>query len=680
MQNQTSKFKIGTRSSPLALRQVDEIRELFRAQNINVEFEVVSFLSAGDKNKQTSLMENNQDDFFTDTIDLALLNGDIDCAVHSAKDLPKTIHSGLEMIALTKGKNPADAFIGKSLLKDLPVGAKVGTSSLLRKNELKKYYPNIVTVDIRGTIEERIAKFENGLIDGVIIAAAALERLQLTDKITEILPWETVPLQGQLAVLSRKDDEALRRKFSSIDVRKYFGTVTLVGAGPGDPGLITLKGIKALESAECVLYDYLVHPDIIQFANKAEKIFVGKRKGVHTLSQAKLSRLIRDKAKEGKQIVRLKGGDPFIFGRGAEELNYLRSYHIQVDVIPGVSSATGIPASLGVPLTARDISSSVAFISAHQKEDEASDPIHIPDVDTCVFLMGLTKLDLICQTFLQNHWAESTPVLIVSRGTMPDQQLVLGTLMDIQDKIKQTPVQQPALIIVGRVINFYDQTHEKKSVILYTGTNPKQYAAFGDVIHFPMIQISKAEIPQEEINKIGNSVHDYDYILVTSRFGIQYFFENLDAQKIKYDKKRLSIIAIGKSTASAIRRFQIEPVLTAAVETSEGLLEAIHHQLDVEGKKILFPRSAIPNPYLKEGLTKLGAVVDEWAVYQNTIPQKRPLPEKKIDQIIFTSPSTVMNFLKHYGKIPEHWGILSKGTYTRKPLIEAGYQSQLILS
>ena len=371
------KLKVGSRGSRLALAQVEEVFCLLSQQGFKVEYENVVFDTRGDKDKQTSLLENPADNFFTDTIDRALLNGGIDIAVHSAKDLPQSFPEGLKILALTAPLDETDAFVGKTDFADLPSGSRVGTSSLLRRESIKRLNPLVEPVDIRGTIEERLALLEQNVYDGLIVATCALKRLGLEGKIKNIMPWPATPLQGQLAVVGRREAAArLSRVFSAIDARRTYGCVTLVGAGPGDPELITLKGIRALEKADCVFYDYLVDQRLLEHAPRAEKIYAGKRKGEHSLAQTELSRMLREKACSGKNVVRLKGGDPLVFGRGADELEYLRAYHIEVKIVPGITSATGLPSVLGIPLTARGVSSSVAFLSGHREgERSASDEL-----------------------------------------------------------------------------------------------------------------------------------------------------------------------------------------------------------------------------------------------------------------------------------------------------------------
>ncbi len=675
-----TKIKVGSRSSPLALAQVEEILVLLKRKGIKVSFERKVYNPKGDQDKITPLTQNTADDFFTDALDAALLQGEIDIAIHSAKDLPQQINSNLEIFALTQSLDDTDAFVGKIKFSELKPGAKVGTSSLLRQKSVKELNPTLQCVDIRGAIQERIQILERGDCDGIVVATIALKRLGLAHLIKDIMPWEGTPLQGSLAVVGKRGREDLKKIFTQIDIRKKFGKVYLVGAGPGDPGLITVKGLKILKKADCIFYDYLAPKEILKHAPKAQKVYVGKRKGEHTLPQSELNKLIRQKVIQGKTVVRLKGGDPLIFGRGADEIEYLRAYHIHVEIIPGVSSATGLASLLGIPLTARGISSSVAFLSGHEPEEKSGElklPA-IPQVDTIVFLMGLTKLSEIILSLKKKNWKETTPTIVISKGTYLDEKIVVGTLRDIEKKVSQEKLEPPALIIAGEVVKFYNPP-QKKEAILYTGTNPLKYERLGSIIHLPMIKIKEAKLTAQQRQRLFAELDSCDIILLTSRFGVHYFLKILSKKKYNIALlKGKQWIAIGEETAAALREHDIEPGFVAQEESSEGLVKELEEQFPLRGKKILFPRSSLPNPYLKEKLTALGNSVKEIVVYENVKPTKRKLPEDGIQKIIFTSPSTVKNFIKDYKKIPSRWKVLSKGTLTQKTLSELGYQSEVI--
>ncbi|MDO8674793.1 MAG: uroporphyrinogen-III C-methyltransferase [Candidatus Omnitrophota bacterium] len=672
-----SSLKIGSRSSRLALAQVKEIVRLVEAQNsASLQYQLITYTTAGDRDKKTSLTRQPGDDFFTDTLDQALLKGDIDIAVHSAKDLPQHIPAGLEIFALTETLDDRDAWVGLRAFADLPKGTKVGTSSILRQKQIKELRPDVHIVDIRGTIEERIELVKQGKVDGIVVAACALKRLGLEKKIKDIFPWEGMALQGQLAVVGRAKDTALRNLFKAIDVRTRYGKVILAGAGPGDPDLITVKAIKALKKADCVFYDYLADTRLLNYAPQAEHIYAGKRKGKHTFSQEELSRMLKEKAMAGKNVVRLKGGDPLVFGRGADEITYLRSYHVPVSVIPGISSATGIPADLMVPLTARGIASSVAFISGHEEGEGATHtkPIPIPKVDTIIFLMGLTKLDMIVTSLKKAKWPDTTPIMIISKGTRPDERIVKGTLANIETAAKKSGLKPPALIIAGATVNFYQDVPGKN--ILYLGTNPSYYRKFGTIIHWPVIDIKPVIFDEKQRNKLEKDLARADLVVVTSRFGVECFMKTIKGDAFAGKK----FAAIGSHTSDCLLEYGIIPFIVAQEETAQGLLEALLDVMDVKGKHILFPRSSLPNPFLKDALTENGAEVMEWAVYENVKPPKRDLPAVPIDQVIFTSPSTVKNFLADYGTIPAHWDILAKGPVTAKALKEAGYEPTTLLT
>lgn len=680
----TEKINAGSRGSKLALAQVKEVFSLLEKKGKRLEHDLVVYVTKGDKDKKTPLSDGAPDDFFTDTLDEALLAGDVDITIHSAKDLPKVIKNGIAVFAITESLDETDAFVGKVKIADLKPGAKVGTSSTLRKEFIQNLNPNITIVDIRGTIEERLSVVDEDKIDGVIVATCALKRLGLTNRITDVLPYDTTALQGQLAVVGREQDIRLREIFSNIDVRKKYGKVTLVGAGPGDPDLITLKAVKILQETDCVFYDYLIDKKLLEHAKKAEKIYVGKRKGEKVLAQSELSKMLRQKAQQGKNVVRLKGGDPLIFGRGADEIEYLHSYFIETQVIPGVSSATGIPSSLGIPLTARGIASSVAFVSGHSEDEDSANPlpVAIPKVDMIVFLMGLTKLGIIVESLRIAGWKETVPVIIVSKGSYPDEKIVCGAIENIEKLAAQEKLDQPALIVAGETVKFWQkkQSATKTKNILYLGTNPEKYRMLGNIIHLPMIDIVKKQFSPQEYRNLVESLEKYQLVILTSRFAVKYFMEIIGQEG--YSIVNLGFIdfaAVGQDTAKELRSYRIDPKVIASVETSEGLLANLLKEYNLKDKKILFPRSALPNPYLMDELKKRGAEVTELTVYDNKKPTKADISFEHVDQVFFTSPSTVKNFLEDYGTIPSHWKILCKGAPTQKALKDAGYESEVLI-
>ena len=672
-------IKIASRSSPLALAQIEEIIRDLKAQGVEFSYENLKFETAGDKDKTTPLTES-RDDFFTDVIDSAILEGKADIAIHSAKDLPQNLHEDLKIFALTPGLDDKDAWVGRMHWKDLPPKSKVGTSSVLRQKQILQMRPDVTIVNIRGTINERMQLIKESKVDGIVVAACAMKRLGLEAQIKDIFPWEGMPLQGQLAVVGRRNDHELEGLFNSIDVRRHYGKVILVGAGPGDHELMTLKGVKALEGADCVFYDYLVDAGLLKYAPQAEHIYAGKRKGAHSLSQEDLSRLLKEKALAGKRVIRLKGGDPLIFGRGADEIQYLRAYHIDVEIIPGISSATGIPSSLGIPLTARGISSSVAFLSGHEEDEDKDHPkaVSVPKADTLVFLMGLTKLKIILDSLQKSGWPQTTPIMIIANGTKLQEQIVKGTLSTIGSLVQAQDLKPPALIIVGKTIEFYKPS--PKPTFLHCGTHPDMYRQLGKIVHWPMIDIMPATLSEAQQKYLLQAFGTADIIVCTSWYAGEYLCKELLSidPKVKITNKIFAVI--GQRTQKALQDYDIQAAIVSQEETAQGLLKAMVKNLDLKGKRILFPRSSLPNPFLKEALIARGALVTEITIYKNTKPAKRDLPSVNIDGVIFTSPSTVRNFLTDYGTISGSWQIFAKGPVTLKTLQDAGYNHATPLS
>lgn len=232
------------------------------------------------------------------------------------------------------------------------------------------------------------------------------------------------------------------------------GKLTVVGAGPGDVDLITLKGVKALQSADVVLYDALVSKELLAYAPKAEKIFVGKRKGCYAYQQEQINDLIVERAQQGKYVVRLKGGDPFVFGRGAEEMEHAAAYGVEVAVVPGISSSVSVPASQHIPVTKRGAAESFWVITGTTKEHKLSKDVALAAKSsaTVIILMGMSKLGEIIQLF-KNEGKENIPVAIIQNGTTKNEKIGIGTVASIENKAKEQQLANPAIIIIGEVVN-----------------------------------------------------------------------------------------------------------------------------------------------------------------------------------------------------------------------------------
>ena len=647
-----------SRKSPLAIIQVEEVRlQLEKALGTEVLFNVATVSSIGDKDKKSSLMSKDiPADFFTRELDDAIITGNADIAIHSAKDLPYPLHSELEIAALTIAANQSDSLVSKNNLKleQLPYGARIGTSSEARKNQLLKIRPDFQIISIRGTIEERIQQVKNGHIDALIVATCALNRLGLNHLIAEELPFATHPLQGHLAVVIKKGNHELKTLFSSIDTQKKRGHVSIAGFGPGNPELATQKCLNALKQADAIFYDDLLDDSFLE-NYKAEKVYVGKRKGKHSFSQDDINEQLYKAAVTGKKVVRLKGGDPLIFGRGSEEYHYLASRLITAEIIPGISSALAAAADAIIPLTARGLSSSVAFLSGHDLVK-----LKIPQTDTLVFYMGASNQQALALKLQSEGWSASTPVAVIQNASLPNVRTEYYSINSLVNT-KET-LESPCIMIVGNTASRDNQLLPKRW--LYTGTSVNDFNEQGIAVHTPLIEINKLELTDEIINTLED-IHSYNRIIFTSRHGVKAFFNCLfELGKDARYLQNIEITPIGKTTAASLKQYGILANPPAVNDDSDALVNWFKDN-HIHSEKILIPRSAIGLPVIPKGLRALGNVVNDLSVYTTRLP-KSYIRQNLEDfyGVIFTSPSTVSNFLEVYGSIPSHLKIKTRGSQT----------------
>ncbi|MCD7973606.1 MAG: uroporphyrinogen-III C-methyltransferase [Candidatus Azobacteroides sp.] len=651
------KIKVVSRSSTLALLQVKEIFSSLPA--IPYELKVVD--SFGDKNKQISLMDNIAGDFFTRELDQALLNNEADIAIHSAKDLPYPLPVDLELYALSEATDKSDALVSKNNqpLFRLPAGARIGTSSATRKAELLKLRPDLTVVSIRGTIEERIRLVDKGEIDALIVATCALNRLGLSGRIAEILPFRTHPLQGNLAVVGKKGYKELKAIFSPLDIRNTYGKVILAGFGPGNPDLLTIGADNALKQADIIYHDDLIDKNFLTKYN-AEKIYVGKRKDKHSHHQDDINELIYQAALAGKQVVRLKGGDPMVFAHGREEIDFLKSRFVEVEVIPGISSGIALASYTHIPLTHRGVASSVSFITGHSGEN-----IQIPDTDTLVYYMGGANISSIAKKLITAGRKVDTPVALVYNVSMPDQKTFFSTLDELRFSVFKYPT--PVLIIIGEVVAFENHRGQQPDTLV-TGTGSEQYVPSKHVVHTPLISIRKTK--EKKLHKLlAKEPVNYDWIIFTSRYGVRFFFEIL--QEIKADARALGkvkIASVGKTTTAELNKFHIYPDIESATGSAEGLVNYFEEK-QIKRNKILLPRSDKGLKYLSEKLEQLENDITDIPIYHNTINKEVVKTDlTRFRKIIFSSPSGVEAFKELYGELPEGIQLIAKGQTTENRL------------
>ena len=440
--------------------------------------------------------------------------------------------------------------------------------------------------------------------------------------------------------------------------------VYLVGAGPGDPELITLKAKRLLETADCILYDHLAPTELLALAPPAaERIYVGKKKSDHALSQDEICALLIDRGRRGINVVRLKGGDPLLFGRGGEEAEALADAGIDFEIVPGVTSPLGIAAYTGVPLTHRDHTSVVTFITGH--DGSKIDWSKVGASETLVILMGLSHFDEIARRIVASGRSASTPAMAVRWGTRPDQTVLTGTLETLPALIHRHALKPPATIIVGEVVNLHARLdwferlplHGRRIVITrareQAGTLAAGLHSLGaEVIELPTIQIQAAADYTALDDAISN-LPGYDWLLFTSANGVRFFLDRLDRSAADLRSIRGRICAIGPATRDALERFHIKVDVTAKEYVAEGLLDALS-AYDLAGARILIARAAVARDLLPTELSRRGARVDVADAYRTVAPadlsaRAAEILARKPDWITFTSSSTVQNLVDAIG-------------------------------
>lgn len=434
----------------------------------------------------------------------------------------------------------------------------------------------------------------------------------------------------------------------------------LVGAGPGDPDLLTLKGARVLALADCVLYDNLANPALLDLAPPAaERIYVGKKKSHHALQQDEICALLVAKAREGKCVVRLKGGDPYIFGRGGEEAEALADAGLEFEVVPGVTAPLGMAAYCGVPLTHREHTSAVTFVTGHSVE--AIDWNRVGHVETLVVFMGLTHFRQIAQELIRNGKSPETPAMAVRWATRANQQVIEGRLADLADRVEAAGMKPPASFVIGEVVrlrsklDWFGRLPLSGCRILVTRAKDQapelttKLAALGaDVIEYPVIEIVPPADPAPLDNAIAQ-LEQYDWLIFTSVNGVRYFVDRLSASPRDWRALRAKLCAIGPGTRRALEALHLKVDLMPREYVAESLVEAFADH-DLKGKRILLPRAAVARDVVPRELTARGALVDVVEAYRTVVPESAEWPAQKPHWITFTSSSTVKNFLALAGR------------------------------
>jgi uroporphyrinogen III methyltransferase/synthase len=703
------KIRVIARGSRLSRLQVEEVFKNFP----ELAYEIKYLESYGDKNQQISLLNGEAPaDIFTRELDDAIRQGDADIAIHSAKDLPYPLPEDIEVIALFPAFDTTDSLVsrGHKKLAELPAGSIIGTSSPLRKKGLNELRPDLTIKGIRGCIEERVQQVKDGKYDAAIVATCALKRLGMEDKIAEVLPFPTHPLQGFLAITGKKGSD-LKQAFASKSILDKQGSVSLVGFGPGDPDLLTIKAAKAIDAADIIFYDDLIDDSYLA-DKKAEKIYVGKRAGYHHKEQADINRLLLEAAREGKNVVRLKGGDPMIFAHGSEEIEYLESNLIKVNVIPGITTASALAASQKISLTHRDFSSSVALVSGHTPQ-----PV-TPDAETLVYYMGAKQLQTIATQLIDKEgWAFNTPVLLTYNVSRPDEQTFETTLWNLRNGEMQN-LPTPLIALIGNVAGLKHHQASDIKPTLYTGTLPAIEKRKADYTYTPLIEISYHPSYFTKILE-DNYCKQYDgkcftkycewdesqalYYIFTSQYGVEATLEDYDL--IFKEQEKHVFISIGDTTTEALHKAGVKNVIQVEQDNRYGVIEwfkkekekldaarpqyehsfELFEKMDLdnydheladfvyryENRLVFYPHSSLSPEDIPLALQELGFDVLSAIVYNNELPKNpRRVNLNHFKRIVFTSPSTIDNFIKLYGKLPENTEFITRGPITQAHLEE----------
>ena len=704
------KIRVIARGSRLSRLQVEEVFKNFP----ELAYEIKYLESYGDKNQQISLLNGEAPaDIFTRELDDAIRQGDADIAIHSAKDLPYPLPEDIEVIALFPAFDTTDSLVSRDhkKLAELPAGSIIGTSSPLRKKGLNELRPDLTIKGIRGCIEERVQQVKDGKYDAAIVATCALKRLGMEDEIAEVLPFPTHPLQGFLAVTAKKGSQDLKQAFASKSILDKQGSVSLVGFGPGDPDLLTIKAAKAIDAADIIFYDDLIDDSYLA-DKKAEKIYVGKRAGYHHKEQADINRLLLEAAREGKNVVRLKGGDPMIFAHGSEEIEYLESNLIKVNVIPGITTASALAASQKISLTHRDFSSSVALVSGHTPQ-----PV-TPDAETLVYYMGAKQLQAIATQLIDKEgWAFNTPVLLTYNVSRPDEQTFEATLWNLRNGEMQN-LPTPLIALIGYVAGLKHHQASDIKPTLYTGTLPAIEKRKADYTYTPLIEISYhpsyfTKILEDNYceHYDGKSFTEYCewdesqalYYIFTSQYGVQATLDYYDL--IFKEQEEHVFISIGDTTTEALHKAGVKDVIQVEKDNRYGVIEwfkkekerldaarpqyehsyELFEKMDLdnydheladfvyryENRLVFYPHSSLSPEDIPLALQELGFNVLSAVVYNNELPKNpRRVNLNHFKRIVFTSPSTIDNFIKLYGKLPENTEFITRGPITQAHLEE----------
>ena len=482
------------------------------------------------------------------------------------------------------------------------------------------------------------------------------------------------------------------------------GKVYLIGAGPGDPGLLTLKGRECLEKAGVVVYDYLANPVLLGYApESAERIYVGKSQGNHHVPQEQINELLAARALAGFHVARLKGGDPYVFGRGGEEAAYLKARNIPFEVVPGVTAGFAAAAYAGIPLTHRDVTTSLGLLTGHERPDRKLSSLDweklATGLGTLIFYMGMSNLKLISSELIRHGRPAETPVAVVQWATLPRQRTLVGRLDTIAAEVERARLEPPAVIIIGDVVKYREELRWYDNLPLFGKrfliTRPRaQAAAFvaslqqqgAETICIPTIEV----VPPDDLAPFDAAVQQlatFTSLILTSANAVDALFERLRANRL--DLRCLAgvqLVAVGPKTAKALKKYGLQPDLVPNDFRAEGVVEALLTQ-GVKGKRIFYPHSEIARTLIIDRLQSAGAEVVAPIAYRTICPQGKEemirhlLKAGELDAICFSSSSTFDNLVEMLGSefrsLQGRAELFSIGPQTSETIRQHGYRVDL---
>ncbi|MBT3294019.1 MAG: uroporphyrinogen-III C-methyltransferase [Verrucomicrobia bacterium] len=687
MTESSLRLQVGTRNSHLALVQARAALDRLHERLPAVCFDLIEASSPGDRDRVMDL-QASPEDFFTRDLDDAVLSGALDAAIHSAKDVPPHPRDGLDWCWLPEPADPRDVLILRrgETTADWPDEPRIGVSSERRVSWCETQLPQAALLPIRGNIEDRLAQLDAGAFDAILMAGCALLRLGLEDRITEWIPLAELPTpegQGSLAITFRAGDARFTRLRSL-----FMKAVAFVGAGVGDAHLCTVAGVAALQQCDVCLHDTLMDPALLAHCPPdAVVVDVGKRAGAHTVPQQDTTQMLCDYARRGRRVVRLKGGDPCIFGRLAEEVEALDALQLPYRVLPGISSLSVMGASTGILMTRRGVSNGFSIITGRGEGGaitslDATDRLHLP----LVLFMAISAWPELKAQLVEEGLSGDTPAAVVLNAGSPVEQVLRGRVATLADDmaapLAELPGRPAGLIVVGDVARYgfsRDGGALQGRRVLLTCSAALQDEAQREVLDaggrplaLPLIQL----LPGPAAAEAAAVANAYDWLVVTSPSAVRCLLAGV--HEGAGDVRRLPpIMACGPGTLRELHAAGLTPdAVPARGFGAEGLLPLAKARM-APGARVLRVRSDKAGPGLASQLRAQGVEVDDVCIYRNVSTGQTTLPA--FDTVFFASSSAVEVFMAQWGlEALASREVLAIGQPTARALRDAGCNDLLV--